>query len=351
MSEPGNEIEPQNEPEEKCLNCGTPLQDRFCGHCGQDKKEFKRSILQVFFQFFETFTDFDNKLWSSLGPLIYKPGFLTKKFLEGKRKSYLNPIQMYAFFSFLFFFTFFYMPDFVSVDKTPIAQQITKELSQNESEKDDVDSTQKKSSDSFVLSLGKTKINISGDSTKKDGITSAGKSSSLARYDSAQLALPPSERQSKFVNDVTRRFLEIFDKTRNNESAALAAIIDTFKSNIANLIILLLPVFAGILKVLYIRRKYYYVEHLIFAIHLHCFAFLLLSISTVVNNLVFLADGFEGYFFFIFILYFYFAVKNMYGQKWGKTFVKFNLLGMAYSLFLFFGFILNLIVSIYFSNS
>ena len=87
MSEPGNEVEPQYEPEEKCLNCGTVLSDRFCGHCGQDKKEFKRSVWLVFFQFFETFTDFDNKLWSSLGPLIYKPGFLTKKFLAGKRKS------------------------------------------------------------------------------------------------------------------------------------------------------------------------------------------------------------------------------------------------------------------------
>jgi len=350
MSEPGNEVEPQYEPEEKCLNCGTVLSDRFCGHCGQDKKEFKRSVWLVFFQFLETFTDFDNKLWSSLGPLIYKPGFLTKKFLAGKRKSYLNPIQMYAFFSFLFFFTFFYMPDFVDNDKTPVAQQITNILSQNESEKDVVDSTQKNSSDSLVLSLGKTKINISRDSTGKDGITLAGKSNSLSRYDSAQLALPPSERQSKFVNDVIRRLLEIFDKTRNNDSSALAVIIDTFKSNIANLIILLLPVFAGILKVLYIRRKYYYVEHLIFAIHVHCFAFLLLSIFTVVNNLVLLSDAFVGYFYFVFLLYFYFAVKNMYGQKWGRTFVKFNLLGMTYSLFLFFGFILNFIVSIYFST-
>jgi hypothetical protein len=242
------------------------------------------------------------------------------------------------------------MPDFVDNDKTPVAQQITNILSQNESEKDVVDSTQKNSSDSLVLSLGKTKINISRDSTGKDGITLAGKSNSLARYDSAQLALPPSERQSKFVNDVIRRLLEIFDKTRNNDSSALAVIIDTFKSNIANLIILLLPVFAGILKVLYIRRKYYYVEHLIFAIHVHCFAFLLLSIVTVVNNLVLLSDAFVGYFYFVFLLYFYFAVKNMYGQKWGRTFVKFNLLGMTYSLFLFFGFILNFIVSIYFST-
>jgi hypothetical protein len=101
------------EPEKiSCLNCGAQITDRFCSHCGQDKNEFQKSIWQILVGFAASLFDLDGKIPSSFVPLLFKPGKLTLEFLEGKRKSQINPFQLYAFFSFIFFLTAFYLPNF-----------------------------------------------------------------------------------------------------------------------------------------------------------------------------------------------------------------------------------------------
>ena len=340
MSEESEEGKEETKVLAKCLNCSSVLEDRFCSHCGQDSKEFKRSVWNVFVRFFETFTDFDNKLWSSLFPLIFKPGFLTRQFLAGKRKSYLNPIQMYAFFSFLYFFTFFYMPDFVSVDKSSLAERLTKEMSDSNSLETDLNDTIP------FGSIGNSKITIKRDAKQKDKITiNQGSLQTLKSYDSSQLSHPKSKRHGFIVRSIYRKTLDVLEKSRNKDSTALASLIETFKANSANLIILLLPLFALILKILYIRRSFYYVEHLIFSIHFHCFAFLILSIGNILFSCIAMPDEFEVYLFLGVFIYFFIAMKKMYGQSWKLTFLKFNLWGASYTVLLVLGLMLNLLVS------
>lgn len=325
------------EKEAYCLNCKEPLTDRFCPHCGQDSKEFKRSVWAICFQFFETFTDFDNKLWSSLGPLIYRPGYLTKQFLLGKRKSYLNPIQMYAFFSFIFFLTAFYLPDFSDLEgKNSLSQILDDSVFNNNRGEDSI--TRLKigagnSSLNFTTNRKKNKINLDGDST------------TLAQYDSAQNALPEAMRDSFFKRSFYRKALATVEKINRGEKNVFAGYIDAFKGNIPNLIILLLPVFAFILKILYMRRRFFYVEHLIFAIHIHCFVFLLLSISNLVSATIPGGDEYSDILYLFLLIYVFLAMKNMFGQGWRKTFFKYSLLGFGYVFFLALGLVMNFLVS------
>ena len=327
--------------EEHCLNCKAVLTDRFCQHCGQDSREFKRSVWAISFQFFETFTDFDNKLWSSLGPLIYRPGYLTKQFLLGKRKSYLNPIQMYAFFSFIFFLTAFYLPDFNDKDGKNSLAHALKSVNFNTK-----DTAREDSVTRITLGAGGSSLNLKSTRKKqKNAIELDGDSTTLASYDSTQNDLPEEERDNFFKRSLYRKGLATVEKMNRGEKNVFAGYIDAFKGNIPNVVILLLPIFALILKLLYIRRKFYYVEHLIFAIHIHCFAFLLFSIVILISSTVPGMDDWTDLLLLVLVLYVFVAMKNMYAQGWFRTFFKYLFLAWGYLLFVVIGLVLNLLVS------
>lgn len=333
-----------------CLNCGHSLNDRFCSHCGQDSKEFKRSVWKVFFQFFETFTDFDNKLWSSLWPLLFKPGYLTVKYLEGKRKRFLNPIQMYAFFSFIFFLTAFYLPDSDPNKSTPrkILSKTVKEgnadaLNELDDEEDKKDSVGLKEPSKQTNGAH---FKVGGDTTKAN-IDFDGPEKTAQIYDSIQRLMPDSAKDGFVKSSLKRKFISIAERFEKNDESLVDEFFDGFKSNLPNVIILLLPLIALVLKILYIRRMFYYVEHLIFAIHIHCFTFLLFSIWLITELIFPSLDDHVGWMFILLFVYVFVAMKRMFSQSGIRTFVKFILFGASYTFLLFVGMVLNFLVSIY----
>ena len=93
-----------------------------------------------------------------------------------------------------------------------------------------------------------------------------------------------------------------------------------------------LPVFALLLKLLYVRRKnFYYVDHGIFSIHLFIFSFLLLLVFFGLNALhtatqwgliIWMQIALWIYAF----IYYFRAMRRFYGQSRKKTFLKYCLL-------------------------
>ena len=105
--------------EKTCLNCGTTVVGRFCHVCGQENVEPKESFWHLVTHFFNDITHFDGKFFITLKDLAFKPGFLSKEYMIGRRASYLNPIRMYVFTSaifFLVFFSFFQDKDSIKID-------------------------------------------------------------------------------------------------------------------------------------------------------------------------------------------------------------------------------------------
>lgn len=99
---------PAQRKEKNCLNCGTTVIGRYCHHCGQENVEPKESVWQLLLHFFNDITHFDGKFFSTLKELLFKPGFLSTQYMIGRRATYLNPIRMYLFTSFIFFLLFFH---------------------------------------------------------------------------------------------------------------------------------------------------------------------------------------------------------------------------------------------------
>ena len=83
--------------EKVCLNCKADLIGRFCHICGQENVEPKEGFWHMVTHFVFDLFHFDGKFLSTLKYLLFKPGYLSKEHLIGKRASYLHPIRMYVF--------------------------------------------------------------------------------------------------------------------------------------------------------------------------------------------------------------------------------------------------------------
>ncbi|MGB3463760.1 MAG: DUF3667 domain-containing protein [Cyclobacteriaceae bacterium] len=94
--------------QKKCLNCEYTLgeEDIYCSKCGQRYSERNESVRDFFVNFLGDYFTFDSKIFRSISPLIFKPGFLTTEYLIGKRVRYIPPLRLYIFISILFFLIF-----------------------------------------------------------------------------------------------------------------------------------------------------------------------------------------------------------------------------------------------------
>ncbi|OYU16320.1 MAG: hypothetical protein CFE37_01175 [Alphaproteobacteria bacterium PA4] len=88
-----------------CANCGTPLAGPFCGNCGQNA-HIHRTLGGVFHDFLHGITHFDGKAWKTLPMLLFRPGKLTRDYIEGKRARYIAPVPLFLLVVFLMFFVF-----------------------------------------------------------------------------------------------------------------------------------------------------------------------------------------------------------------------------------------------------
>ena len=89
----------------QCLNCETPLQGAFCHACGQ-KAQIHRSISGIMHDLVHGVLHLDGKLWNTLPLLVFKPGRLTREYIEGKRARHVSPMAMFLFSVFLMFAVF-----------------------------------------------------------------------------------------------------------------------------------------------------------------------------------------------------------------------------------------------------
>ena len=89
--------------EKDCLNCGTIVQGRYCQQCGQENVVPKETFWHMVTHFFYDITHFDTNFFHTIHHLVFKPGFLSREYLAGRRVRYLHPIKMYVFTSAVFF--------------------------------------------------------------------------------------------------------------------------------------------------------------------------------------------------------------------------------------------------------
>ncbi len=303
-----------------CLNCMHALasDDRFCPSCGQSTRDLRISIWALLRDLVDGIFSLDSKLVRSLVPLLLKPGALTRAFIDGKRARYLPPVRMYLFFSVLFFLS-------LSLSKPSFEGSVVK-VSKNEGHL-------------ITLRDELEEMEAQGGQADREAI--------LERIDEA-IAKEEVEKGGDFdfnfgeQEETGDGFWEklvqrhVVDKAERIEEMkaedVLKALYPLMLSYISWSLFFLMPVFAFIMKILYIRRDPVYLDHLIFAFHYHSFTFLFLSLLEVWEHLMPIEVETPKAVLMLLVpsVYLYAAVRRVYRQGRIKTLVKLGLLSSAY---------------------
>lgn len=87
----------------RCLNCGNLFVGNYCNRCGQAFIKKSQDNKQVTKDLFIAATNFDPKFFFTSFELLFRPGYLIRDYLRGKRVRYINPFFL------LFILSTFYM--------------------------------------------------------------------------------------------------------------------------------------------------------------------------------------------------------------------------------------------------
>lgn len=331
-----------------CLNCGYQLEPdhKFCANCGQ-KSEEHLTISVLFYNTIANYFSFDARFLKSFFPLIFKPGYLPTKFLEGKRLLYLHPAQMYLFVSVIFFFIFsFSVREQVQsfnkavnnatkignniepkINDSLRARELAKALkdsnvpiAMSENELKDLDShintnksKPKKNSGGSIFNINEKSI----DSMLK-----------LNKSDEEIYTFMGMKPDDTFLQKRMYRQVLKFFKNRDG-----GTILQTFYDSIPIVLFFLLPLFALILKLLYFKKGSY-AHHLVFSFYYFSFVFAILSIYTLLNLNLNVWGWVNSVLIWSLFLYLLIAMKRFYSQGKFLTFFKFGVLSFSFLLFI-----------------
>ncbi len=335
----------------ECLNCGVPLDiiDKYCHRCGQLNTTKKLSFFDFFGEFFASLFSYDSRLSHTMTAMLFKPGKISKDYVNGKRSTYVNPFRFFLSISVLFFII-----NGLFIDFDTISSKLNKNI--NTTEFKEITNSFKSNLNEDVENKGQKKL-ASPDSAVFN-IKVRDSSKNIVKNN------PHTEKQldsMSFIDEMTSRwdiYTEYYDKTHEiSAKIALDSLqhdqswfnryvykrsiktshinespMEPFKyvfNKLPFIIFFFLPFFAMAIWLIYARRPYTYMEHLVFAFHTQTVFFIVLGISILIDKI-----GANGtaitIAFLLFLVYLYIAMLKFYGQGKMKTFIKFLLLNFLF---------------------
>lgn len=333
-----------------CLNCGkeNDLDFNYCSECGQKNRPLKVKIWEFITEFFDSVFNLNSKFFKTISK-IFIPGKLTKEFFLGKRVNYYHPLRMYIV-SIIFLFavlSVMKVDDVFNITGLDLSQNIEKRVQLDEQIKTlntTIDSFKLEHQESQNLSVidslqkrlyllnSDNKIYLN-DSLKSD-TTSFKLTITEVKLSSQNLfvnSIDTVVENSGLANWVEKLMLRQFIKGARDFKSLNKFIY----ANLTWLLLSLIPVFALILKLIYIRRKRYFLEHFVFLLHLFTalIYFGLFALLMSKNEVLFYPSvAFIG---IVVLLFPFLAFKLYYNQGFMKTLIKYIINGFLFTLSFF----------------
>jgi hypothetical protein len=278
----------------RCDNCGAEVTGRYCAACGQRLEPPLHSLWHFTQVATEDLTHADSRLWRTLGALLFRPGYLTREFLAGRRAHYLPPLRLYLVISVVFFL-------WASATHEVRVVQVR--------------NPDRGPSQTVLTPLGEGAFGavLPGESAEQhaERVCSSG-----VNYDG-----PWRERIQPAAHRACVRL--VLDKGRSLPGV--------FMHNVPRALFIFLPLLAGVMMLMYWRPRHYYVEHLLLFVHNHAFVFLLLTLGGLASALLKpLAGWISGAVALYIAWYAYRSMRVVYGQGRGLTLGKLVLLSFFY---------------------
>jgi hypothetical protein len=376
-----------------CANCATPMHGEFCHECGQSIHSVLKPVHGMLEDTLDIVLHVDGRAMHTIPPLLTKPGFLTLEYFSGRRVRYVAPFRLMFVLCLLAFFLGHIALDqattktgHVEAQHGPSAPinafadatstlQVKKKLDQQVAQ---LRLTREAVGSSAGLDLAEAALRkqAAQRTAELDGSTPAKASSSdgdgddelvqLDEHDKkgwlfnpthVDIAWLPGFMNTRLEKGIQHMKLNILamkdDDTRDDAIERLKA--GTF-AVLPQTMFVLMPIFALLLKVMYIFRRRLYMEHLIVALHSHAFLFLNLIVGIVLSMLaawlVPHAGSWLGSVFRLLewalaiwaLVYLLLMQKRVYRQGWFLTSVKYFVVGWCYLWMLFFALLFAVIL-------
>ena len=389
----------------QCLNCGATLDEvyNYCPRCGQENNDNTVSFKMLIRDFFNTYLAIDSRFGRSVRPFFFQPGYLTNKYIDGKRMTYAHPLRLYFIISIFYFFTVALAAREAAKNDDEVVKSEVELGNLNELNalpKDtrkklltSLKSSQRKELDSIMADGAFDELTAylsSLDSSRQLKVRKAigdstanilalvqsppEKSKPEVEIDEDELGI--GELLSRIDSETIRKYDRDYDGISDEQiydSLNVGSNVTGFKKrvvlqairisradtvqvseyvvkNMPLMMLLLIPVFALILKLFYLRRNQLYIKHIVHGLHLHSFAYLIYGINILVWYSLITDETYAIFWhilgFTIVTVYAYLSFKNVYKQKWLKTFVKFNMIGLIYSTTILVFFVIEMIISL-----
>ena len=381
------------EPLTHCENCGAPLAGEFCAQCGQHAIDYRRSLFRVLLDALDSFLNWDTKFLHSLNVLLLRPWRLTNDFNAGRRVRYVHPLRLYLIASIIFFLLArainWETPASVALtpqDRTELVASLAKltgpesPLTPEQREKIEVARTKLSEAEGALTEPERDELKkdfrkfikstVRKDITPEERVKMSRMinripeppeipdppTPSIDSPPGAQpppapsISIPPKPRnKDKFHLSVGpdnrektpfEAWLERQIKEKIGEDGARAKLfMETVRSNIPVMMLCCIPLFAFILKLLYIRQRRYYVEHLVYALHIHSFLYVAVIITSLASmgakqTVPALSGWIIGLMSCAILVQIFRSIRRVYGQGWFFSTAKFLFGGFVYFLIL-----------------
>src|SRR5687768_11528701 len=89
----------------QCRNCGATLAGAYCASCGQPA-HLHRTLSSLGHDILHGVFHFEGKVWKTIPELLFHPGRLTRRYIDGERAKFVSPMALYLFTVFLMFAVF-----------------------------------------------------------------------------------------------------------------------------------------------------------------------------------------------------------------------------------------------------
>lgn len=395
----------------RCPNCSEPLLGEFCYACGQPKKGFIRHLSGIASDFLDTVFNIDSRTLRTLLPLYFRPGFLSLEYFDGRRMRYVTPLRMYFLISVLAFLamsavTHFKvgngngsgltfsgaeeearMRDPVEIEKKRKEALQGLESARTYMPKPAFDRTISEINERYdaLLKKAEKRQSVATPAGSPSTASKAASTSAPATTAPVPAAVKPDEvpvnednplnisligdtpwdpkRQPVnigWLNDTSNQWLtdQVGRMVKNAKRAQDDP--DRFFAQVFSLapqtLFVLLPLFALLLKLMYVFKRRLYMEHLIVALHSHsfiCLSILLLAGLSALGNYAgdasrwFAPIGWLSTLVAWWIpIYLLIMQKRVYRQSWIMTVLKYGCIGTIYTFLISFGMVANMMLSL-----
>lgn len=276
--------------EANCLNCGARLAGPYCHECGQHA-HVHRTLSAFFHDFAHGVLHFEGKIFRTLPLLAWKPGELTRRYIDGQRASFVSPIALFLFSVFLMF-AVVGLTSNTSKQSAKVMADAAKEIGKDQQKLAILQSQRATATGPVAAKLDEKISDLRNEMSALEAVKAGKVDASI-----------------HFADDFLGGFSDQFNEAAKNPELLFYKL----KTNAYKFSWALIPISVPFVWLLFpFSRRFRLYDHTVFVTYSLCFMMLLLAASSVIGLV---SESIAGLAFFVPPIHMYRQLRGTYGLR------------------------------------